>query len=159
MLCILAHTDEEIARRAVPMILTMWRRDTRPPPWNDQYTYKLLRADSAFLVGMMAFGSGTPRWDLFFVFIRAANVVRLCKLQIALPPYTNVDMVSNSYNSVREQYMFSIKSSALRAACSLVASCTCERVRSVDHLCESEIGILNTLRANCTIAPVLRGLE
>ena len=86
VLCILAHTDEETARRAVPMILTMWRRDTRPPPWNDQYTYKLLRADSAFLVGMMAFGSGTPRWDLFFFFIRAANVVRLCKLQIALPP-------------------------------------------------------------------------
>lgn len=86
MLCILAHTDEETARRAVPMILTMWRRDTRPPPWNDQYTYKLLRADSAFLVGMMAFGSGTPRWELFFVFIRAANVVRLCKVQIALPP-------------------------------------------------------------------------
>ena len=96
VLCILAHTDEETARRAVPMILTMWSRDKRPPPWNDHYTYKLLRADSAFLVGMMAFGSGTPRWELFFVFIRAANVVRLCKLQIALPPYTNVDMVSNS---------------------------------------------------------------
>ena len=49
VLCILAHTDEETARRAVPMILTMWSRDKRPPPWNDHYTYKLLRADSAVL--------------------------------------------------------------------------------------------------------------
>ena len=65
-LCVLAHSDEQVARRGAVEILVLFDKNPAPPPLGDAYTYALLKPGAAFRRQLELFISGVPRWVIVF---------------------------------------------------------------------------------------------